>query len=59
MKLAGLSLLSAGWLLVLAAIILLSSAGPRAVFALAGSGVEMLGLVLTVRAHFDSRREHE
>ncbi len=45
--------------MVLAAILLLSSAGPRAVFALAGSGVEMMGLVLTVRAHFDSRRGHE
>ncbi len=52
MKFAGLSLLSAGWLLVLAAIVLLSAAVPRAGFALAGCGVEVLGLVLTVRAHF-------
>ncbi|HYB61848.1 MAG TPA: hypothetical protein VEH50_10250 [Methylomirabilota bacterium] len=52
MKFAGLCLLSAGWLLVLAAIVLLSAAVPRAAFALAGCGVEALGLVLTVRAHF-------
>ena len=59
MKFAGLSLLATGWLLVLAAIVLLSSATPRAAFALAGSGVETLGLVLTVRAHFGGHRDHE
>jgi len=59
MKFAGLSLLTAGWLLVLAAIVLLSSATPRAAFALAGSGVEALGLILCVRAHLGGHREHE
>jgi hypothetical protein len=51
MKLAGFLLLLAGWGLALLAVILLSSAAPRAAFALAGMAVELLGLALVVRAH--------
>jgi len=51
MKLAGLLLLVAGWVIVLGALLLLASAAPRAAFALAGIGVQVLGLVLTARAH--------
>lgn len=51
MKMAGLLLLAAGWLLVLAAIVLLRAAAPRAVFVLAGVGVQVLALVLVFRAH--------
>ena len=51
MKLAGLLLLLAGWGIVLAAVALLSSALPRTGFALAGVGVEALGLSLVVRSH--------
>jgi hypothetical protein len=51
MKLLALFLLLAGWTIVLAAIALMGSDAPRAAFALAGAGVEILGLGLLVRAH--------
>jgi hypothetical protein len=51
MKLAGLSLLLAGWGLVLTALAILPSAAARTGFVLAGLGVEILGLVLAARAH--------
>ncbi len=51
MKIAGFALLVAGWLLVLAAVMLLRAAAPQAVFTLAGVGVEVLALVLVFRAH--------
>ena len=51
MKLAGFLLLLSGWVLVLAAIALLSAPGPRGAFLVAGMGVELLGLVLVARAH--------
>jgi hypothetical protein len=51
MKWAGLLLLLAGWVIVLTAIGLLPPGTARAVFVLAGVGVELLGLVLVARAH--------
>ena len=57
MKLAGFLLLLAGWILNLAAVILLSSALPRATFVLAGIAVEALGLALVIRAHLAFRKE--
>jgi len=51
MKLLGFLLLVAGWLIVLSALALLAASGPRAAFILAGAGVEILGLVIVVRAH--------
>ncbi len=52
MRLAGLALLVAGWLLVLAALILLPpTLAPRMAFALAGICVEVLGFVLFARTH--------
>jgi small-conductance mechanosensitive channel len=51
MKIAGFLLLATGWLLVLAAIILLGSAGARAAFVAAGLGTEALGFSLAVRSH--------
>jgi hypothetical protein len=51
MKLAGLLLMPAGWIIVLAALVLLPSTESRAVFVLAGIGVELLGLCIVVRAH--------
>ncbi len=51
MKIAGFLMLVAGWLLVLAAVVLLPAAAPQAAFALAGVGVEVLALVLVFRAH--------
>jgi hypothetical protein len=51
MKLAGLLLLPAGWVIVLTAVVLLPSGSARAAFLLAGMAVEALGMVLVVRAH--------
>lgn len=59
MKLAGFLLLLAGWVLVLAAIALLGAAGPRSAFLLAGTGVELLGLVLVARSHLTLRKEDD
>lgn len=56
MKLAGLALLLAGWILVLAALILLQPAlAPRMAFVLAGICVEILGFVLLARTHLPLR----
>lgn len=57
MKAAGIMLLLAGWLLVLAAIVLLAANGPRIAFLLAGVGVEILGLVLLARAHLTPKED--
>ena len=51
MTIAGFSLLVAGWLLVILAVVLLRTETPRAVFVLAGMGVQVLALVLIFRAH--------
>ncbi len=51
MKIAGLLLLVAGWLLVLLAVALLRAEAARAAFIVAGLGVQVLGLVLVFRAH--------
>ena len=51
MRLTGFLLLLAGWGIVLSAVALLASPLPRDGFALAGAGVEGLGLVLVVRSH--------
>jgi hypothetical protein len=50
MKFAGMLLLLAGWAIVVAAIPLFPRTGMRAVFVLAGCGVESLGLVLSFRS---------
>jgi hypothetical protein len=51
MKLLGFFLLLAGWAIVLTAIVLLAAGAARAAFVLAGIGVEMMGLVIVIRAH--------
>ena len=51
MKIAGFLLLLSGWLLVLAAIVLLPSATSRTAFVFAGMGVEVAGVVLVARSH--------
>ena len=51
MKIAGLFLLLAGWLLAILAVMLLHTETLRAVFVLVALGVELLGLVLVFRAH--------
>jgi hypothetical protein len=50
-KLAGFLLLPAGAIIVLTAVALLPAAPARAVFVLAGVGVEILGLAIAVRSH--------
>ena len=52
MKFAGFLLLVAGWLIVLTAVALLASAGARGAFVAAGLAVELLGLGVITRAHF-------
>jgi hypothetical protein len=51
MRLIGFLLLLAGWVLVLAAVVLLGASSARAAFSLAGAGVEALGLALVFRSH--------
>ena len=57
MRIAGFLLLLAGWGIVLTAIALLRPASPIAGFVTAGTGVEVLGLVLVVRSHRLIRKE--
>lgn len=59
MKFLGFLLLLAGWGIVLTAIGLLAASPLRVVFVLSGIGVEILGLVLVIRAHPAQRGEHE
>ena len=59
MKIAGFLLLLAGWGIVLSAIALLRSSAPIAGFVTAGTGVEVLGLVLVIRSHRLLRRERK
>ncbi len=59
MKIAGFLLLFAGWLLVLAAVVLLAAPGPQTAFVLAGIGVEILGSVLLFRSHLVPHRRQE
>jgi len=57
MKAVGFLMLLAGWLLVLAAIVLFASMPLRAPFVLAGIAVETLGLILVFRSHLIPREE--
>jgi hypothetical protein len=59
MKLLGLLLLVAGWAITLAAVVLLKTTPERSVFAIAGVGVEVLGLILAFRAHQPPKGESE
>jgi hypothetical protein len=58
-KLFGFLLLLAGWGLVLAALALLAADAPRIAFVLAGVAVEIVGLVVVIRAHPRPRGTHE
>jgi hypothetical protein len=49
MKLAGMLLLLAGWVLVVSALVLFARSGIRGLFVLAGFAVELLGLILAFR----------
>jgi hypothetical protein len=58
-RLFGFLLLLAGWLIVLTALSMMAAQVPRAVFVLAGVGVEIVGLALVIRAHPIRRGAHE
>jgi hypothetical protein len=58
MRLLGIFLQLAGWIIVLAAIALLQAA-PQTAFALAGFLVELLGVTLAVRSHLIPHGEKE
>ena len=51
MKALGFLLLLAGWIITLAAVALLRTTLERSGFVVAGMGVEILGLILLLRAH--------
>jgi uncharacterized membrane protein len=57
MRLAGMLLLLAGWVIVVSALALFARAGPRDLFVLAGFGVELLGLMLAFRGGARMPRE--
>ncbi|MGA8767519.1 MAG: hypothetical protein WB559_10905 [Candidatus Acidiferrales bacterium] len=59
MRLFGFALLLSGWGIVLTALALLSAEAPRIAFVLAGIGVEIVGLVLVIRAHPIRRGAHQ
>jgi hypothetical protein len=51
MKLAGFLLLLAGWVIVVAAVILLIPVDARTIFVIAGIAVEIVGLTLVIRSN--------
>ena len=57
MKLGGFLLLIAGWVIVVAAALLLPTPATRVSFVFAGLAVEALGLVLAVRSHIPLKVE--
>ncbi|HTB16791.1 MAG TPA: hypothetical protein VK708_01695 [Bryobacteraceae bacterium] len=57
MKLTGFLLLAGGWIIVLAAMVLLPSGASQISFVLLALGVEALGLTLVFRAHLIPGRE--
>jgi len=59
MRLFGFLLLLAGWGIVISALVLMTKDAPRTAFVLAGIGVEIVGLVLVIRAHPIRRGAHE
>jgi hypothetical protein len=56
LKLIGCLLLLSGWLIVLAALLMLSAFAQRAAFVTAGIGVEVLGLILLTQAYTSLQR---
>jgi len=57
MKLGGFLLLVAGWVIVVAAAMLLPATATRVLFVFAGLAVEALGLVPAVRSHLPLKVE--
>ena len=59
MKITGLLMLPAGWLIVLTALVLLRGFVAQNLFVAAGVGVEIMGLTLFARAHLLVGRGNE
>lgn len=59
MRITGLLMMPAGWIIVLAAVALLRVSLVQNLFIAAGVGVELLGLVLLTRSHFIEKRGNE
>jgi membrane-bound ClpP family serine protease len=59
LRIVGIFLMVAGWLLILAAMLMLSTLPSRTAFTLAGLAVEILGLVLLARTHIPARKRHD
>jgi hypothetical protein len=59
MKLTGLLMMPAGWIIVLAALVLLRMSLAQNLFITAGMGVEILGLVLFTRSHLEAKRGND
>ena len=59
MKITGLLMMPAGWIIVLTALVLLRASLAQNLFVAAGLGVEIMGLVLFARAHLVPRRGNE
>ena len=59
MKITGLLMMPAGWFIVLTALVLLRAFLARNLFIAAGSGVEIMGLILFTRAHLVPKRGNE
>ncbi len=59
LRIAGFLLLLTGWILMLAAVVMLSALPPRTAFAVAGFAVEILGFVLVARSHIPKRKKHD
>jgi hypothetical protein len=56
LKLIGCLLLFSGWLITIAALVMLTAFAQRAAFVAAGMGVEVLGLVLITQAYTSKQR---
>jgi hypothetical protein len=56
LKLIGCLLLLSGWLIVLAALVMLSAFAQRAAFITAGIGIEVLGLALLTHSYTSLQR---
>ena len=59
MRAMGFGLLLAGWLLVMAALVLLAGAPAQPGFVLAAVAVQALGLTFVVRSHLIPKRSKE
>lgn len=56
MKLIGCMLLLSGWVIVLAALVMLTTLGQRAAFVASGIALEILGIALLTRSYTAEQR---